>query len=138
MYHQLDIFILFSTFILPFLFLYYKKNVCNSKKMCISKTKPSIQYLGHSGMIIKYKNITFLIDPWFDSAFLNSWFPYPYNKFLKQEVLKMKIDYIWLSHAHEDHFSIDFLKYIDKNTTVFIADFIGNNLFNRLEELILV
>ena len=72
---------------------------------------PNIVYLGYSGMLITYNKINILINPWFDSAFLNSWFPYLYNRFLKDEVLGEKIDYVWISHAHEDHFIFE-LSYI--------------------------
>tara|TARA_Y100000591_G_scaffold319168_1_gene330906 strand:- start:833 stop:2323 length:1491 start_codon:yes stop_codon:yes gene_type:complete len=91
--------------------------------------------LGHAGLLINYKNINILIDPWFDNAFLGGWHPYPYNKFLKSSILKTKIDYIYISHAHEDHFSVEFLSLIDKNIPVLIAKFKGTNLINRLKKL---
>ena len=97
--------------------------------------KPVFEYLGHSGMLITYFNTRLLIDPWFDSAFLQSWYPYPYNKFLKKETIAQSIDFLWISHAHEDHCSDEFLKYLDKSTKIIIADFKGNNLINRLEKL---
>lgn len=123
-----EFFIYIAFFFLPFLYFFniFRKSY---------RKVPIIQYLGHSGMIISFDNTNILIDPWFDNAFLNSWFPYPYNKFLKKELFQKNINYIWISHAHEDHFSIDFLSELDKNIPILIAKFKGSNLLDRLKKL---
>lgn len=127
-----ELFFYLMIFLIPISYIFFQ---IYSKIDTDNKEFPLIQYLGHSGMIISYENINILIDPWFDSAFLNSWFPYPYNNFLKEEILKKKIDYIWFSHAHEDHFSVDFLKNINKDIPILIAKFKGKNLYDRLKKL---
>ena len=41
---------------------------------------PRMKYVGHSGFVYQYKDVSVLINPWFHSAF-DTWFPFPNNRF---------------------------------------------------------
>jgi UDP-MurNAc hydroxylase len=77
-----------------------------------------LTYLGHAGFIVEIRELRLLIDPWFYPAFLNSWFPYPNNRFLLPSVLDGKFDFLYISHLHQDHFDHNVLAQLDKSTTV--------------------
>jgi hypothetical protein len=63
-----------------------------------------VQCLEHAGFIVQHQGVKILIDPWFPSAFLHSWFPYPDNRYLISELRSMDFNYLYISHAHEDHY----------------------------------
>jgi UDP-MurNAc hydroxylase len=44
------------------------------------------------------------MDPWFGPAFLDSWFPFPDNRNLLDDVVGGQFDFLYVSPAHEDHF----------------------------------
>ena len=89
-----------------------------------------IKYLGHAGFSITTKNNTkILMDPWFNSAFLESWYPYPDNSSLICE--SRDADYIFLSHEHEDHCDIEFLK--TTNAQIFIPKFRSDSFRVKLK-----
>jgi UDP-MurNAc hydroxylase len=55
------------------------------------------------------------MDPWLSGrgAFLHTWFPYPDNTALKERVLRYlegRDLYVYISHQHEDHCDVDFLR----------------------------
>ena len=79
--------------------------------------------LGHAGFILEIGRVRILIDPWFFSGFLNSWFPYPDNRFLLDSVANGKFDFLYISHLHEDHFDTKFLSRFDKSVTVLLPNF---------------
>jgi UDP-MurNAc hydroxylase len=79
---------------------------------------PSVYYLGHAGFILEYRGCRVLIDPWFHAAFLHSWFPYLDNSHLTSIVESEQFDYLYVSHAHEDHYDERLLRSLDRNITV--------------------
>jgi UDP-MurNAc hydroxylase len=95
---------------------------------------PSIQHLGHACIQYKYRGVTLTTDPWFYPAFLKSWFPYPDNRGNLGAALDS--DYIYISHAHEDHFDREFLKQVDTGrTTLIIPNFRSKYLQREIEKL---
>jgi UDP-MurNAc hydroxylase len=85
-------------------------------------------HLGHAGFVVEAGGIRILIDPWFFPAFLGSWFPYPDNRFLLDEVRALPIDAVYVSHLHEDHFDRRFLDCLPKTTPVLCADYRSKSL----------
>ncbi len=79
---------------------------------------PDIYHFGHACTGFRYRGVLLMSDPWFYPAFLASWFPYPNNRDYLESALDC--DYIYLSHAHEDHFDREFLRQIDITRTSMI------------------
>ena len=94
--------------------------------------KVKILSVGHAGFLLKTEDVNILIDPWFYPAFFNTWFPYPNNRFMEDVLLNEKIDYLYLSHEHEDHFDKKFLSKFDKDVKIICAKFPSPILTNCL------
>ena len=61
--------------------------------------------IGHAGMLVETSAGSILCDPWFQPAFFGSWFPFPRNDQLGDD-LRQRIenaDYLYISHLHGDH-----------------------------------
>lgn len=78
-----------------------------------------ITYISHAALLIETNNVRILTDPWIaGAAYCDQWYPFPkpvedYEKYLKN------IDYVFISHGHEDHVHHDTLKLVDKRAKVF-------------------
>jgi len=94
-----------------------------------------IRYLGHAGFVVEHRGKRILLDPWFFPAFLESWFPYPDNRFLLAEVRDGPVDFLYVSHAHEDHYDERFLVDVDRSITVIVPRYRSRVLVRRFTEL---
>jgi len=63
-----------------------------------------LQYIGHAGWLVKNKNFKVLCDPWFGppGGYFGQWYPFPKNSHLLTDELLEDLDFIYISHAHED------------------------------------
>lgn len=78
-----------------------------------------ISHIGHAGFVVEYgeNDKRILIDPWFGTAFLGAWRPYPDNSRMRAQIVSMRYDLVYVSHAHEDHFDkmfLDEVEFFDK------------------------
>src|SRR6476619_1330645 len=67
--------------------------------------------IGHAGILIETRYGSILCDPWFVPAFFGSWFVFPRNDRLPDD-LRARIehpDYLYVSHLHGDHLDEAFL-----------------------------
>jgi hypothetical protein len=72
--------------------------------------KNFIQFINHASILISNSNKSILTDPWYSgSVFDNGWNLLYENSKEKIEQLLKKVNFIWFSHEHPDHFSIKFL-----------------------------
>ncbi len=76
-----------------------------------------LTYLGHAGFLIETPLCLLPIDPWLSStgAYDAAWFQYPCNHQIEQPLLERltttsKPLYIYISHEHQDHYDLEFLK----------------------------
>ncbi len=79
------------------------------------KNSPKITWVNHAGYVISFEDINLLVDPWHTgSAFNNGWSLLSKTYF--PEELRNKINHIWISHEHPDHFSPkDIMNFKNKN-----------------------
>ena len=61
--------------------------------------------LGHAGILIECEAGSILCDPWFEPAFLGSWFVFPRNDQLSDDLRERieQADFLYISHLHGDH-----------------------------------
>jgi UDP-MurNAc hydroxylase len=77
--------------------------------------------IGGATAIIEHNDKKFLFDPWMDEGiFHGSWFHYPPNQ-VELSVLK-DIDYVYISHIHEDHCSALTIREINPDAEIIIMD----------------
>ncbi len=68
-----------------------------------------ITFVGHAAILIETKGLTILSDPWWGApCFGAQWWDYPLAK--TEPVDNIKIDYVYISHGHHDHFHPGTLK----------------------------
>lgn len=91
---------------------------------------------GHAGVLVRARSgATVLCDPWFNPAYLGSWFPFPDNADLDLGQIASPT-YLYISHLHRDHFDARFLaEHVDKSATVLLPDFPIGDLRGALEQL---
>ena len=96
-----------------------------------------LTYLGHAGWLIEHHEFKCLCDPWFNpaGAFFSQWLPFPDNTGLLDDELLENLDFVYISHAHEDHFDPTVLDRIQKETTVLIPRFKDPTLSTSLKKL---
>lgn len=97
----------------------------------------NLTYLGHAGWLYRDADIKCVFDPWSNSsgAFFDSWYPFPDNSQINFSLFLSDLDFLYISHAHEDHLAPETLKLIDRNTKVLIADFKDKTTLEKLLNL---
>jgi UDP-MurNAc hydroxylase len=61
--------------------------------------------IGHAGMLVETASGSILCDPWFLPAFFGSWFVFPRNDQLDDDLLARieSADFLYVTHLHADH-----------------------------------
>ena len=90
-------------------------------------------YCGHASFHILYGGVSVLVDPWLSAtgAFLGSWCQFPDNSGLDLDALR-RSDFVLISHDHEDHFDLDFLRTLSPATVVVIPRYRHPSLVDTL------
>ncbi len=100
-----------------------------------------VTYLGHAAFCIESDASVVITDPWLseDGAFDGAWFQFPLNWHMApfaQERLddESRARYVYVSHEHQDHFDIGFLRSIkNRNFTLVVPRFRSPKLREKLE-----
>jgi UDP-MurNAc hydroxylase len=72
-----------------------------------------IQFIAQATILVSTEDCNILCDPWlFGTAFNDSWRLFPNPQF--DDHLYDKINYLWISHEHPDHFHIPTLRAMPK------------------------
>ena len=74
----------------------------------------------HAGYVISDSSTLIIIDPILESLFSYNCIPYPSIKFDFEKVQSLNPDAIFISHVHDDHFSLESLNQFKKNTPIYI------------------
>jgi len=101
--------------------------------------KTELRFLGHNCYLINNNETFLLIDPWLTSkgAFCGSWFQYPKNHHLRDEVIHLsnsKPGYVYYTHEHQDHFDLETLSLLSPKTKIIIPAFQDRFLFGTIKE----
>jgi UDP-MurNAc hydroxylase len=93
-----------------------------------------VTYIGHAAILVESGGTRILMDPWLnDPTYHGTWFHYPP---LVTRVRDLpKLDYLYVSHEHPDHFDPPTLRELDKSIPVFIANFRRKGFRDRLRAL---
>lgn len=68
--------------------------------------------IGHAGILIETEAGSILCDPWFEPAFFGSWFVFPRNDQLGDDLLGRieGADFLYITHLHGDHHDEQWLR----------------------------
>jgi UDP-MurNAc hydroxylase len=82
--------------------------------------------IGHAGILIETRGVSILCDPWFVPAFFGSWFPFPRNDRLSDDLLERieQADFLYVSHLHGDHHDTPWLtSHLPRDIPILLPDF---------------
>lgn len=93
-----------------------------------------VTYLGHAALMVEANGVKLLMDPWLeDPAYLASWWHFPP---LAKKIRDLgRLDYVWCSHDHPDHFDPKTLLQLPKDTRFLVPQFTSRTLERRYAEL---
>ena len=78
-----------------------------------------ITFLGHATLLIETDGVKILTDPWvLGAAYCGQWHLFPKPPENALDYLK-DVDYVLISHGHEDHLHYETLAHVNKNAHVF-------------------
>lgn len=91
-----------------------------------------LQFFGGATAILEHQGIRIMFDPWLDEGiFHGAWYHYPPLQVGIKDI--GRVDYIYISHIHEDHCSPGTIKYINRDAEVIIMDRHPNFILSFLE-----
>lgn len=97
------------------------------------KIPPKITVTSAAGILFEWKGFNILSDPWMvGPCMLGSWTNYPPE--IDIHAIP-KLDAIWISHEHSDHYHEPTLSLLDKNTPVYVTKFDDGHLVARIKKL---
>jgi len=90
-----------------------------------------VTYLGHAAIMLEAGGARILMDPWLnDPSYDGAWWHFPPLALGVRDL--PRIDYVYVSHEHPDHFDPPTLQQLDKDTHVLIADFKKKRLRDQI------
>lgn len=91
-----------------------------------------IRSIGHASLEIETKGLRILTDPWWEgSAYTDQWHPWPLPQ--PANVQDRPVDYVYLSHGHEDHLHPATLKTLKPGSTALVPQFIAGGMADWLK-----
>jgi UDP-MurNAc hydroxylase len=110
-------------------------NIQNLHKL----NRTQLQFFGHNCYLIENNETFLLIDPWLTNkgAFFGSWFQYPKNHYLRDELIAItnkKPGFVYFSHEHQDHFDLETLNLLNKKTSVIIPEYKDRFLYETIKK----
>lgn len=96
----------------------------------------NISHISNSFITVKCSKLEIACDPWVGTANFGGWHSYP--EYERQDLINhlKNIDYVYISHIHDDHYDQNFLESSGLNKKKFlIKNFKNKILFNRLSKL---
>ena len=96
--------------------------------------------LGQAGILIETAHGSIVCDPWFVPAFFGSWFVFPRNDQLGDDLHERirGADYLYISHLHGDHFDETWLadeRNVRRDIAVLVPGYPSRELDQRLRAL---
>lgn len=93
-----------------------------------------VTYLGHAALLVEIDGVRLLMDPWLtDPTYHGTWWHYPPLRLRVQDL--PRIDYLYISHEHPDHFDPPTLQHLDKTIPVVIASFRRKRFRERIAQV---
>lgn len=96
-----------------------------------------ITYYANAMVLLEGSKTKILCDPWitFDNFSTTDIYNFPKCNTSKNEIKKIKPDYLYITHTHVDHFDPITLSLFDKNTPILVADYKVNFTARNISSL---
>lgn len=88
----------------------------------------------HAGYMFEKDQIRILFDPIFENPFSRNCYAFPNVKFDTEEIQKLQLSAIFISHYHDDHCSLESLNLINRQTPIYIYC-VHDELFSMLQQM---
>lgn len=97
-------------------------------------SKVKISRILHAGFIFEFEGQRIIFDPLFENPFSQNCYAFPEVDFDLTAIPNLKCDAIIISHYHDDHFSLESLKLIPKETPIYFFS-VFEELFDLIKQL---
>jgi CMP-N-acetylneuraminate monooxygenase len=98
-----------------------------------SRTPPTLKVHSHACLELTWKNFTIITDPWVTGeAYWGSWKLWPPPLVLAEN---LNADVIVITHPHPDHFHLETLKHLNRETPIYFPRFMSNIIDTKLKAL---
>lgn len=92
-----------------------------------------IRSVGHACLEIEANGLRIVTDPWWEGpAYTNQWFPWPTPQPAGLE--QRTVDYVYLSHGHEDHLHVPTLKTLRPGATALVPELVAGGFGSYLRD----
>lgn len=94
--------------------------------------------IGHAGILIETEQASILCDPWFQPAFFGSWFVFPRNDRLSDDLVERinNADFLYITHLHADHHDEPWLReHLRRDIPILLPGYPTREQQRRLEDL---
>lgn len=88
----------------------------------------------HAGYVLQSGDYCIAFDPIFENPFSRNCYAFPAVRFDEEKIRQLKFDAVFISHFHDDHFSLESLNLLDRSTTIYMYA-IYEELFDMIREL---
>lgn len=88
----------------------------------------------HAGYIFECEQVKIAFDPIFENPFSRNCYAFPHVEFDHEQIRKLELSAIFISHFHDDHCSMESLDFLDRKTPIYIYCAF-DELFSMLKEL---
>jgi len=91
-----------------------------------------IRSVGHACLDITANGLSFLTDPWWAGpAYAGQWHAFPEPR--PGDLEERPVDYLYLSHGHEDHLHLPTLRRLPRSATVLVPEFLAGGFADVLQ-----
>ena len=80
----------------------------------------TISRILHAGYLFQSNETQIIFDPIFENPFSRNCYSFPEIEFNYDEIQKLNLDAIFISHFHDDHCSFESLNLLDRNIPIYI------------------
>ncbi|MGE5086801.1 MAG: MBL fold metallo-hydrolase [Bacillota bacterium] len=80
----------------------------------------TISRILHAGYIFEYEGVQIAFDPIFENPFSRNCHAFPSIQFDHEAIRNLDLSAVFISHFHDDHFSLESLNLLNRNTPIYM------------------
>ena len=80
----------------------------------------TISRILHAGYLFENNGCIVAFDPLFENPFSQNCYAFPEIRFDRKMISELRLEAVFLSHHHDDHFSLESLDLIDRKTPIYL------------------